>query len=378
MKFFKSDTQYPITIDLMYDLDSKFGLINSLVTANRKTLENFHIYMFVKYGIKLNYVEKSNPEFIFNKNNIECSLDEDLKEYHNISLIINDKECFKKFLGMFEDEFYSQKHSKKIMKFYHKDKTDWYSGCEIELTMKKECDTPEQRSKLINALKEKYENVIFTQTEGFRNQLIEINSYPMPIEDLYKICYVIDLAFEYGMDTNWSCNFQTHISKTYFGNTKEEAKKNINKFVYYIYLVDDFINERMFNPIFKNWNLLPTFKHLIHDKDKMNYQGIVAPDKIIDIMLENRDKVRDNLAPYYINFPRLLDDFENEPTLEFRLADLKDVSHEGIWLLVAFTEFCVTVVMKKTLEEISKMSIQDFYNFFEKKKKQLINLPDFD
>lgn len=235
MKFFKSDTQYPITIDLMYDLDSKFGLINSLVTANRKTLENFHIYMFVKYGIKLNYVEKSNPEFIFNKNNIECSLDEDLKEYHNVSLIINDKECFKKFLGMFEDEFYSQKHSKKIMKFYHKDKTDWYSGCEIELTMKKECDTPEQRSKLINALKEKYENVIFTQTEGFRNQLIEINSYPMPIEDLYKICYVIDLAFEYGMDTNWSCNFQTHISKTYFGNTKEEAKKIlINLFIIFI------------------------------------------------------------------------------------------------------------------------------------------------
>lgn len=378
MQYFKSDTQYPITIDLIYDLDNKFGLINSLITANRKTLENFHIYMFVKYGINFKYIEKDNPELVFNSDSIECSLDEDLKEHYGIPIIINDENCFKKFLGMFEDEFYSQKHSKKKMKFYHKDNSNWYSGCEIELTMKKDWDTPENRNKLIEVLKEKYEDVIFTQTEGFRNQLIEINSYPMPIEDLYKICYVIDLAFKYGMDTNWSCNFQTHISKTLFGKTKEEAKTNINKIVYYIYLVDDFINERMFNPIFKDWNLLPTFKYLIHDEDKMNYKGKIIPEKIIDLMLENRNKVRDKLAPYYINFPRLLDDFENEPTLEFRLADLKDVSHEGIWLLVAFTEFCVSVVMNKTLEEISKMSIQDFYNFFEEKKKELINLKDYD
>lgn len=372
-----NENQYPIRIYGRYDKNGH-GFLDKFILNNKKSLYDMHIYMFFKWGIQFKYNPQEIPIMIFKKEEIEFTFDDELKIVKNVILEIEDYDTFNKFLDMFDDNFYILKHANNKIKFYNKDKANWYVGTEFELEMDKEHDNPENRRKLLETLETKYKDVIFCQTEGMRRQFFEINNYPAPIEDIYRSVYIIDLVKELGGINTWSCAIQTHVSKNAFGNTLEEVKKSINNIIWFFYNIDDFVKTKLYNKQIVEWQICPTFKELLHSSRWLNFEKINT-DNLLQLIYDNKQQYDNRgLAPYYVNFPRLLDDFENEQTLEFRICGFNDISHEGVWLPIAITDYCVNVISKLTLEEVKKLTIEDFYKFFEEKKKTLINLGDYE
>lgn len=372
-----NENQYPIKIYGSYD-NNGYGFLDKFVLNNKKSLYDMHIYMFFKWGIQFKYKPQEIPMMIFEENEIIFTFDDEVKKVENVILEINNYDTFNKFLNMFDDNFYILKHSNNKIKFYNKDKSDWYVGTEFEFEMDKEHDNPEDRRKLLEELEKKYSKVIFCQTEGMRRQFVEINNYPAPIEDIYRCVYIVDLIKKLGGINTWSCAIQTHVSKNAFGSDIEEAKKRINNIIWFFYNIDDFVKSNLYNAQIVDWQICPTFKELLHSKKWFNFEK-VETDNLLQLIYDNKEKYDDRgLAPYFVNFPRLLDNYENEPTLEFRICGFNDISHEGVWLPLVMTEYCVNIVANLTLEEAKKLTIEDFNKYFEEKLPYLRTLGDYE
>lgn len=376
---FDFKNKYPILMNGEYEDDYSYGIIYNLYLPNHKTIESFTIYMYIRYGIEFRQIENDGlNSMIFDEKYIYVNFDDKKGNVDNIFLTINNTETFEKFLYMFKDKFYILKPSNNPVKYYNKDKSDWYAGIEIETCMSKDKDIPEYRNSLLKMLENKYSDIIFTQTECYRNEMIELNTYPMPIDDMYKIVFVLDDMKKYGITTDWSCNIQPHINKEYFGNNIEECKNKINKMLIFMYNVDDFIKNNFFNKYMKKFYLCPTVYDFLRDDRYIGYKGEIQFDNFIDLLYNNTDKMRTTLAPYFLNFPRLLNDYEHEPTLEFRLSGYEDMTHERIWLIIAFTEYCACKVSNMNIEDVKKLTIDDFNRFYKDKLIKLKKLKNFD
>lgn len=377
MNFFDIQTQYPITIKGMNDNNGN-GIIEDFNLHTSKALYHMHIYMFFKWGIEFEFSEDKIPCLTFKSDKILYSFDDESKRLKNVVLHIEDYDTFEKFLDMFKDDFYYLKHAKKNIKFYNKsDDVPYYIGTELEVILDEEHDNPDDRRRFIECLEERYGDVTFSQTECFNRQFIELNNYPSPLIDIYRVVHIVDYMKTLGATVSWSCSFQTHVGKEAFGDNIEEAKKRINKIVMFMYNIDEFIKTQMYNDRIVDWQICPTFKDLIHHKRFLGIEKLET-DNLVDLIYSHKEQYDSRgLAPYYVNFPRLLEDYEHEPTLEFRIAGFNSMSHEWVWMPIALTDYCVNVVMFMDLEDVKKLTIDDFYKFYENKKEELYKLGDY-
>ena len=378
MKFFNLE-QKPIMIKGWYDEDTCSGLIEEFFLSKSKSMESMHIYMFVRYNIKLEMFDCDCYTMIFDENKILFSFDPDVDFVNNVILEIKDVDTFNKFLYMFDDDEYTLKVHKKKIKFYKKDTSDWFMGAEIEMKMSDEFDTPEYRNAAICKLNQKYGDIIYTQAENFRRQFIEIITYPLPPSEMYKIHNVINYARELHMDLDWSCNFQLHVCKHKLGKTREIAVMNANKILLFMYNTDSFCKTVMFNKTLIDWDLCPTILDVIHNDKYIGDKTITDYEKynMCTYLLESQSRIRKALAPY-LNVWRLFNDFENESTLEFRLSDLITFDKKRILLPVAYVEFCIEVVCSMDIYDVDKITIDDFLRFYEERYQSICNSGDYD
>lgn len=366
----KFNTQYPITIDL--DWQNNSGIIYELNLHNNKVLTHIHIYLYVKYGISIKIQEEDNTvkHIIFNKNEIIINFTEEDIYLTNVLFTINYNETFEAFLEVFKDNFFYLKHAHKLIHNYDKDENLF--GIEIELVMNEMCDYPFKRKKLLDSLKERYGKQIYTCTEDLRNHFIEINNYPMNLDNFYRLYYVLEFLINNGMDFNDSSNIHIHVSKNQLGRNLQETKENINKLLVYFYNIDDYIYREMSTDLIDNWRVCPTIKYLID-----NYLTSFCFEKVLDDLLAKSNEINKKERPPRLNYYRLINEYDEEKTFEFRLSTILNADKETFFKLICFVEYCVKVVINKSLNEVKDLTIEDFLNYWNNKKDYLYKITDF-
>lgn len=355
------DNQHPIVIDIEYDLKNKTGFIYRLDLHNNKVLTHIHIYMWTKYGKRIKIIEdKSIKSIIFDDDEIIINFTEDDYYLENVLAFIQSENTFIEFLNMFKDDFFYLKHAHKHIKYY--DENEELYGIEIEMIINPDMDNVETRNKLLNNLKNKYHNQIYICTEDLRDHFIEINNYPMKLENFYKLWYVIKYVEENGMTFNDTSNIHIHVNKEIIGNNINEIKENINKLLVFFYHIDDFIYKEMSTKKIDDWKVCSTIKYVV---DK--YVGHFNFERVLDDLLVEANIINENERPLRLNYYRLLSEYEEENTFEFRLSTILDSKKETFFKLICFVEYCVKEVIKKDLNEVNELTIEDFYNYYNKK-----------
>lgn len=365
-------TQYPIIIDIEYDLNVNAGIIYNLNLHNDKTLTHIHIYMHTLYGIsiKIQNEEEENKKIIFDKDCIYVNFTEKNHTLSNVIVEINNKNTFMNFIKMFKDDFFYLKHAHKNIKYYDND-SELY-GIEIEMIMDDLHNNFQDRNNLLKKLEQKYKKQIYCCTEDFGNHFIEINNYPMNIKNFYKLYWVIKFLENNGMTFNDTSNIHIHINKNMLGSDIAEIKKNINKLLVYFYNIDDFIYNEMSTNTVDNLKVCSTIKYIV---DK--YIGFFNYKNVLQDLMNKSEIINKSERPPRLNYYRLLSEFEEEKTFEFRLSTILNSDKDSFFKLICFVEYCIKIVINKTLKEVNDLTIEDFLNYYNSKKDFIYNITDF-
>lgn len=216
-----------------YFLQNNKGFCKSVVVNNNAQI-NIPIYMRNIYNMKT-IINNDIKNIVVKKDYIELP-----KERQNCMIEIEDMNTWNNFLSMFTDDFYFI-HCDKDIKQRFIGNSDFYFGIEIELELIKKDINPDNVKRILNYMKNKYSNILYSTIEDFNDSGLEFNIYPTSPDVLKGYWFVFEELFNLGMFISPSSDVHFHVCSKAFGNTYEEKLININKILAFLYYNHDII-----------------------------------------------------------------------------------------------------------------------------------------
>lgn len=216
-----------------YLLQNNKGFCKSIVINNNAQI-NIPIYMRNIHDMKV-VIHNDIKNIIVKKDYIELP-----KERQNCMMEIEDMDTWNNFLSMFVDDFYFI-HSDKDIKQRFIGNSDFYFGVEIELELLKKDINSSNIKRILNYMKNKYSDILYSTIEDFNDSGLEFNIYPTSPSVLKGYWFVFEELFNLGMFISPSSDVHFHVCSKAFGDTYEERLININKILAFLYYNHDII-----------------------------------------------------------------------------------------------------------------------------------------